>query len=81
MEKKKTDNPTKKLETQFLAFQKEWKKFLENDFSHLVSKVDTLVEQNGVIQQNMGTMEQNILRALGAQAYNWVNKEDPQKGK
>ncbi len=85
MEKKKKENPTKKLEEEFHDFQKQWNtqwnKFLTNDFSHLVAKVDTLVEQNVGIQQNMVTMEKNILKALGARAYDWVEKEVTKEGK
>ncbi len=68
-----------KLEGEFHDFQIEWKKFLENDFSHLVANVNTLVEQNKTIQQNMGIMEQNILKALGARAHNWVGKKVPKR--
>ncbi len=83
---KKQGDPIKKLETEFLAFQKEWKEFLANDFHHVAVNVDTLVKQNNIIQQNIGTIQQNmdamqknILKALGTRAYNWVGGKVPKK--
>lgn len=78
----KNKDPVVKLEADFFAFQKQWeqqwKKFLENDFTHLVDDVKLLVKQNKNIQKNVGVMEKRILDALGARAYNWVPKENPQ---
>ena len=76
---KKKEAPTNKLEKEFHDFQKEWQKFLANDFHHVAVNVHTLVKQNNAIQQNMGKMEKNILTALGARAYNWVGEKIPEK--
>ena len=75
----KEDKETiKKLEDEFHDFQKEWKKFLANDFAHLATNVQTLVKQNETIQQDMKSMEKKILEALGARAYDW-QKTPPKK--
>ena len=68
MADKKNEDPVKKLEGGFHAFQKEWKKFLANDFCRLSTSVDVLMVQNTAMQQHVATMEKNILRAH----YRWL---------
>jgi len=77
--KGKKEAPVEKLEQEFRDFQIEWKKFLTNDFQHLANDVGTLVQQNAVMQKNMSEMEKKILKALGAQAYDYVKNEAPNK--
>jgi hypothetical protein len=71
MSEEKKEDPNKKLENEFRDFQKEWKKFLTNDFQHLVTNVgiinthvDTLIKQNvkehSEIQQGMELMQGNM---------------------
>jgi hypothetical protein len=66
---------SQKLEKEFRDFQKEWKKFLTNDFHHLVVNVDTLIKQNAkqhnemqqgmeIMLKNMGTINQQIKTEL-----------------
>ena len=75
MVEKKKEDPIKKLEKEFQEFQKEWKKFLTNDFHRLVVDVGTLIKQNGKehdgIQQNiviikncMDAMNEGILTLI-----------------
>ncbi len=54
MTDKKKEEPIEKLEKEFREFQKQWMKFLTNDFHHLVVNVDTLIKQNGEMRQSMG---------------------------
>ena len=88
MDKEKNEDSVKKLEKEFHDFQKQWVKFLTNDFHHLVvdvgglkTDVGTLIKQNDGMQQNIKTMEKNILKALGARAYDWVGGKVPPEGK
>ncbi|MFC1926194.1 hypothetical protein ACFLWV_00375 [Chloroflexota bacterium] len=64
MEDKKKDESIKKLESEFRDFQKDWRKFLTNDFHHLVVNVDTLITQNDKqhdeIKQGMVLMQNNM---------------------
>ena len=60
MVEKKKEDPIVKLEEEFRDFQKEWRKFLTNDFHRLVVNVDTLIKQNDGMQQNMEIMDKNI---------------------
>ena len=84
MVEKKNKDPIYKLGIEFLAFQLEWKKFLTNDFQHLVANVDTLttnvdtlVKQSNGIKQNIEEMEGKILKALGVRAHNFVKQQYP----
>ena len=53
MDEKKKEESIKKMEDDFSAFQVEWKKFLTNDFHHLVADVGVLNTKIGnMIQQN-----------------------------
>ncbi len=64
MGKEKKAEPIEQLEKEFREFQKQWKKFLANDFHHLVVNVDTLINQNDEqhnrIQQALVLMDGNI---------------------
>ena len=60
MDKEKKGESIDKLEKEFQDFQKEWKKFLVNDFHHLVVNVDTLIKQNGEMQQSMVMVGKDI---------------------
>ena len=48
--KSKEEKLIEKLEAEFVAFQKQWVKFVNNDFHHLTANVDTLVTQVGKLQ-------------------------------
>ena len=72
---KKKEEPVVKLEKEFRDFQKQWKKFLTNDFHHLVVNVDTLIKQNGETRLRMDkdiqmlkncvtSIDQNIITLL-----------------
>lgn len=60
MVEKKKEDLVVKLEEEFRDFQKEWRKFLTNDFHRLVVNVDTLIKQNDGMQKNIVTMDKNI---------------------
>ncbi len=54
MGEEKKEDPTKKLGKEFRDFQKEWRKFITNDFAHLVADV-------GAINTHVGTLiKQNV---------------------
>jgi len=71
MEDKQQQDAVKKLEKEFKDFQKEWKKFLSNDFAHLATDVKELKGQNNNIQEQLGRIENATLEILGARAYDW----------
>ena len=86
MEDKKKVEPIVKLEKKIDSLEEKFDDFLNNHFAHLAEDVTnlksngaTLINQNKAMQQNMVTMERNILKALGARAYDWVNKGDSPK--
>jgi len=64
MGEKNQDVNTKKLEKDFRTFQKEWRKFLSNDFHHLLADVSTLIKQNdkqhSEIKQGVRLMQDNM---------------------
>ena len=74
---KQQQDVVKKLEKEFKDFQKEWKKFLTNDFAHLATDVKELKGQNNNIQEQLGRIESATLELLGARAYDWSNKGTP----
>lgn len=60
MDKKKNEDSIKKLEVEFHDFQKEWKKFLANDFRHLTENVNKLTENVGkLVEQSTIHQESN----------------------
>ncbi|KKN72926.1 hypothetical protein LCGC14_0406300 [marine sediment metagenome] len=64
MSEEKKKDPVEKLGKDFRDFQKEWRKFLTNDFHHLVDDVATLIKQNdkqhAEIQQGVMLMQGNM---------------------
>ena len=64
MEKKKKEVSVEKLEEKFDSLEGKFDNFITNHFAHLVKDVSILVEQNGVMQQNMVTMKKDILRTF-----------------
>ena len=74
MTEEKKEDSVEKLEKKIDSLEGKFDNFLTNHFAHLVENVETLMEQNTGIKQSMEAMEKNILKALGARAYDWSSE-------